>query len=145
MADAGDAWTQIPMPSLIADQIPVRSLRDPESGNESGPIDDPPDVVSEDPPQDNVSVYARQLWTALDQVARYLLDQVARGGSGPVLAEAKPLLDTDDQWLRWSEMYAGVLSVLAGPHGDEGYGQQEARLEYQNRPATGMGNNVSGG
>jgi hypothetical protein len=121
------------MPGLIADQIPVRSLRDPESGNESGPIDDPPDVVSEDAPQDDVSVYARQLWALLDQVARYLREQVARGGSGPVLAEAKPLLSTDEQWQQWTEIYSGVLSVLAGPHGDEGYGRQEARLEYQNR------------
>jgi hypothetical protein len=27
---------------------------------------------------------------------------------------------------------AAALSTLAGPAGDEGYGEQEARLEYQN-------------
>jgi len=132
VVDARDAWTGIPMPSLIADQVPARSLRDPESGNESGPIDDPPEVVSEAEPADPVSEYARQIWRQLDRVARYLRDDIARHGSDPLLLKSSSLLGNDTQWQDWQNSYAAVLSVLAGPRGDAGYGAQEARLEYQN-------------
>jgi hypothetical protein len=117
------------MPALISDANGSASDRDPATSHEHAPIDDrpvrDPSGVDADEP---VTVYARRLWTELEQVADYLRDQIARGGNGP-------LLNTDDQWQRWREVYGGVLSVLAGPHGDEGYGQQEAQVEFQNRPS----------
>jgi hypothetical protein len=130
--DVALGLSQVPMPSILATQIPARSLRDPESGNESGPIDDPPAVVSEQPATDPVAAYARLLWATLDQVADYLLTQVARGGGGPILGQAAPLLRSDDEWQKWRAAYAATLSVLAGPAGDQGYAEQQARLEYQN-------------
>lgn len=60
-------------------------------------------------------------------------EQVARGGNGSGRADIRPLLTTEEHWQQWRTVYSGVLSVLAGPHGDEGFGEQEARLEYQNR------------
>jgi len=65
-------------------------------------------------------------------VAHYLHNEVARGGSnGPIVTEPKPLLSTEGQWARWRDLYADVLSALAGPAGDQGYGEQEARRVAQ--------------
>jgi hypothetical protein len=130
MSEPPMSWSQIPMPSLLTDiRIGDRGSRDPERSGDAGPIDPDPAARAE---RGRVVDYARELWSALDQVARYLVEQVARGGSGPVLAQPQPLLQTDEQWDQWRELYASVLSLLAGPLGDEGYGHQEARLEYQN-------------
>ncbi len=120
------------MPSLIASQIPARSQRDPEAGNEWAPIDDAPAALSEQAPESAIAAYARQLWQEVDRLAAYLRDEIARGGSGPVLADSGPLLATDEDWQKWQQMYAGALSILAGPAGDQGYGEEAARLEYQN-------------
>jgi hypothetical protein len=119
------------MPSLIASQVPARSQRDPEAGNEWAPIDDAPAALSERPSDSELAAYARQLWQELDRLAHYLRDEIARGGSGPVLADSNPRLATDADWQQWQQMYAGALSTLAGPAGDQGYGEQEARKEYQ--------------
>ena len=121
------------MPGLLADKNAPFSDSDPATSHEHGPTPgrgerDPSDAAIDDP----VTRYGRQLWTELDKVARYLREEVARGGSGPLPAEIKPLLATEDQWQRWREVYARVLSILAGPAGDQGYGHQEALLEYQN-------------
>jgi hypothetical protein len=128
-----DTAPAIPMPGLISDHAGTASDRDPATSHEHGPIEDrpvrdPSDVTHDEP----VTAYARQLWLELDRVAGYLREQVARGGSAPVVAGPEPLLRTEDQWQQWRETYAGVLSVLAGPAGDQGYGRQEAQLEYQN-------------
>jgi hypothetical protein len=121
------------MPGLLADENAPFSDSDPATSHEGGPtpgrgVRDPSNAGIDDP----VTMYGRQLWTELDNVARYLREEVARGGSGPLLSESKPLLGTEDQWQRWREVYARVLSILAGPAGDQGYGHQEALLEYQN-------------
>ncbi len=127
----------IPMPTLIGDRRSAASDADPATSHEHGPIEDRP---TNDPSNigidDPIAVYARQLWTELNAVRRYLREDVAHGGSGPVLADRQPLLTSDEEWAAWRTRYASVLSVLAGPAGDEGYGEQEAQLEYQNR-ATG--------
>ncbi len=120
MTHPPSAWTGIPRPSVISDLVPSRSRRDPESGNESGPIEDAPDAVSEQTPGEEVSAYARQLWRLLDSAARYLREDVA------------PELRGEDAWAAWRERYGAILSVMAGPAGDEGYGFQEARLAHQN-------------
>jgi hypothetical protein len=122
-----DSQTLIPMPLLISDARPAASDADPATSHEHGPITDrpvrdPSDAGIDDP----VTVYARQLWAELDAIGHYLREAIARGS----------LLTTDDAWTQWQERYAAVLSVLAGPAGDQGYGQQEAQLERQNR-ATG--------
>jgi hypothetical protein len=121
----------IPMPGLIADDVSSASDRDPATSHEHAPIGDRP---TRDPSNaevdDPVTVYARQLWTQLDLAATYLRDHIARGDeSGSALA-------TDAQWDEWRETYARLLSILAGPAGDGGYGRQEATLEYQNGRAS---------
>jgi hypothetical protein len=122
----------IPMPGLLNDEHAANSDHDPATSHEHGPISDRP---VRDPSQalidDPVTVYARQLWTVVDRLARYLRDDVARA-SGSQLRSGTSLLATDEQWERWREHYATALSVLAGPAGDQGYGRQEATLEYQN-------------
>jgi hypothetical protein len=131
MSEPYEPWTGIPMPGLLTD--PERATlrnRDPERSGDAGPVYDDSDDGED--ASDDVAAYARQLWVALDEGARYLLEQLARGGGGPLLAEHRPLLSTEEQWQQWCTVYADVLSVLAGPHGDQGYGEQEARLEYQN-------------
>ena len=117
------------MPGLLTDREPTYyGNRDPERSGDAGPVYD----VEPEPVNEALQAYAQQLWRTLDEVAHYLLDEVARGGSGPVLAERGSLLLTEDQWQGWSSAYAGTLGVLAGPAGDHGYGAQEAQLEYQN-------------
>jgi hypothetical protein len=124
----------IPMPGLLSDDMGSAADRDPATSHEHAPIEDRPERdpsgVGVDEP---VTQYARQLWTELDGVARYLQEQVAHGGGGPVVADSSSLLTTDEQWQAWQAIYAKVLSVLAGPKGDQGYGSQQAQLEYQNR------------
>jgi hypothetical protein len=128
--------TSIPMPGLLTDRVGAASDRDPATSHERAPIDDrpardPSDTTVGEP----VTAYARLLWTELDRLARYLREEVGGGGDGPLLAHATPLLTTEDQWTKWRELYGGALSVLAGPAGDGGYGEQEAQLVYQHAAA----------
>jgi hypothetical protein len=128
--------TSIPMPGLLTDRSGAASDRDPATSHEHAPIDDrpardPSDATLDEP----VTRYARQLWTELDRLTRYLREEVGGGGDGPLLANATPLLTTDDQWTKWRELYGEALSVLAGPAGDGGYGEQEAQLVYQHAAA----------
>jgi hypothetical protein len=110
------------MPTLLGDIRPHDlGSRDPQRSGDAGPIYTAPGR-GEAADVEAVSEYARKLWSVLDQVARYLAEQVARGS----------MLTTDAQWQDWRAAYATVLSTLAGPAGDEGYGEQEAQLEYQN-------------
>jgi hypothetical protein len=123
-----DPQIHIPMPLLISDARSAASDADPATSHEHGPIADrpvrdPSDAGIDDP----VTVYARRLWTELDAIGQYLREGIARGGT------EHSLLTTDDAWAQWQERYAAVLSILAGPAGDQGYGQQEAQLEHQNR------------
>ncbi len=130
---ASKTLTSIPVPGLLADGRGSASDRDPATSHEHAPIEDrpvrdPSDVERDEP----VTAYARHLWHELDRVAHYLETQIARGGSnGPLVTQPTPLLSTEEQWAEWREVYASVLSALAGPAGDEGYGAQEAQLVYQ--------------
>jgi hypothetical protein len=75
--------------------------------------------------------YGRLLWRELDLARRYLLEDVARGGAdGPVLT-SQSLLHTERDWQVWARRYAAASAALAGPHGDEANGWQEARHEAQ--------------
>jgi hypothetical protein len=81
--------------------------------------------------------YAQQLWQNLDAVRGYLVDSLPSDSrtAGPrqrrSAAPAGP--DDDEGWERWIEAYTAVTSVLAGPHGDSGFGSDEARREARDR------------
>jgi hypothetical protein len=126
--------TQIPMPSVLADtRGGDTGNRDPERSGDAGPIHHEVSVPTAGDADHAVSDYARTLWITLDEVARYLRDDLAHGGGTQPSADRSSPLRTDEQWESWRATYASVLSVLAGPAGDEGYGEQEAQVEYQNR------------
>jgi hypothetical protein len=74
--------------------------------------------------------YARQLWHELDAVRGYLVrslpEPAGRPGSvGRATTPAGP--DDEAGWQDWMDTYARVTSVLAGSHGDAGFGAAEAR------------------
>lgn len=48
------------------------------------------------------------------------------------LHDHHPVVDADEaDWTAWSSRYASVTSVLAGPHGDNGFGAEEAQVIAQ--------------
>jgi hypothetical protein len=83
--------------------------------------------------------YAQQLWHELDDVRGYLVrclpddpqrPDAQRGATAPTGP------DDEQGWNDWMGTYASVTSVLAGPHGDSGFGADEARREaYARRVA----------
>jgi hypothetical protein len=85
--------------------------------------------------------YAQQLWHELDAVRGYLLDSLPPDphaidpdtiGQRP--SSAAPTGPEDEQgWQNWMAAYSRVTSVLAGPHGDSGFGSDEARREARDR------------
>jgi hypothetical protein len=81
--------------------------------------------------------YARQLWQDLDAMRGYLLDSLPpdprTAGPGHRNSAAPTGPDDEEGWERWSAAYAAVTSVLAGPHGDSGFGEAEARREARDR------------
>lgn len=109
--------TDIPMPELIQ----ADSAESAEDGSR-------PDAQALDRMLGEVTEYARLLWNELEATRRYLMDDVARGGGGPVLA-AEPLMRTEEQWSAWVERYAALFGSLCGPHGDQGLGEEEALHE----------------
>jgi len=81
--------------------------------------------------------YAQQLWQNLDAVRGYLLASLPPDPRSPdssgrrSAAPAGP--DDEPGWQNWIAAYAAVISVLAGPHGDSGYGSEEAQREARDR------------
>lgn len=75
--------------------------------------------------------YGQELWGHLVAVRHYLMESLPPdpGAAGPhTQLGAHPTgPDDTDGWQRWVDVYASVTSVLAGPHGDSGYGLGEAR------------------
>jgi hypothetical protein len=75
--------------------------------------------------------YGQQLWDHLDAVRHYLMESLPPDprAAGPHMQSAAHPTGPDDTdgWQRWVDMYASVTSVLAGAHGDSGYGLGEAR------------------
>ena len=133
MDDSIAAWPGIPMPSLLSDEAPAFSNHDPQTSGDAGPIyNDAERDAAKAAVDEPIAEYARQLWQTLNDAVRYLRNEVARGGSGPLLAGRASLLRSENQWQTWTSVCAASLSTLAGPAGDQGYGEQEARLEYQN-------------
>jgi hypothetical protein len=111
---------KFPMPGLLIDGGGAASDHDPATSHEHAPIEDRP---VRDPSyaavDDPVTEYGRQLWTELYEVAHYLRESTAS-------------LRTEAEWAEWRVLYARVLSVLAGPAGDQGFGEQEAQVAFQN-------------
>jgi hypothetical protein len=81
--------------------------------------------------------YAQQLWQNLDAVREYLLDSLPpnprTAGPAPRRSASPTGPDDEEGWQRWSAAYAAVTSVLAGAHGDSGFGMDEARREARDR------------
>lgn len=85
--------------------------------------------------------YGRQLWHRLDEIRTYLLESAPTTGR----SAARPTGPDDDAgWLAWQRAYADVTTVLAGPRGDSGFGEQEAVREVtQRRAARPSGNELA--
>lgn len=73
----------------------------------------------------------QRLWPELDAGRAYLLESLPPAESARSQSPTMPR--DDDGWTKWMTAYASVTSVLAGPHGDSGHGEQEARHEMQLR------------
>jgi hypothetical protein len=76
------------------------------------------------------SEYATTLWDHLDAVRAYLYDSLPsdprRPGPDPRASAAPTGPDDQRGWEDWIATYSAVTSVLAGPHGDSGFGLSEA-------------------
>lgn len=86
--------------------------------------------------------YAQQLWNELNAMRQYLLTSLPPHPQPPGprhSAAAAPSGPEDENgWQNWIDAFAGVTSVLCGPHGDSGFGlsraHEEARLR-RDQPA----------
>jgi hypothetical protein len=80
--------------------------------------------------------YAQQLWRQLDDVRAYLLRSLPDDPQRPDARRAltAPTGPGDEQgWTDWMQTYGAVISALCGPHGDGGFGADEARKEAHAR------------
>lgn len=80
--------------------------------------------------------YAQQLWHRLDEVREYLVRSLPDDPQRPDArraATAPTGPDDDAGWDDWMATYAAVTSALCGPHGDSGFGADEARREARAR------------
>jgi hypothetical protein len=75
--------------------------------------------------------YATELWQHLDATRKYLFDSLPSDPRAPGTNPhscASPTGPTDEVgWQSWIETYATATAILAGPHGDSGFGLGEAR------------------
>ena len=86
--------------------------------------------------------YGQQLWRSLQDVRQYLLDSLPPdrrhpGADSDRLGTSPTGPGDDAGWNRWIGTYAMVSSALAGPHGDSGYGLQQAEQEATHRRSAG--------
>jgi hypothetical protein len=81
--------------------------------------------------------YGRQLWEQLQATREYLLASLPpdpRREPTAARRGAKPEGPADESgWVAWMAAYADVTSALAGPAGDSGHGEGEARRVAQER------------
>lgn len=81
--------------------------------------------------------YANQLWDQLDATRSYLYESLPpdpRDPGGEARSGASPTGPDDEPgWRQWGDVYSATTSVLAGPHGDSGFGFHEARRAEQIR------------
>jgi hypothetical protein len=82
--------------------------------------------------------YAQQLWDELQAVREYLVRSLPDDPQRPEArrTETAPAGPDDEAgWHDWIGTYAAVTSVLCGPHGDSGFGADEAREQARARRA----------
>ncbi len=80
--------------------------------------------------------YGRGLWQGVDALRGYLLNSLPPDPRTPGLHHtgASPTGPDDEEgWRNWMAAYAEAHAVLAGPHGDSGFGVSEASREAQAR------------
>jgi hypothetical protein len=81
--------------------------------------------------------YANALWEHLDAVRHYLVESLPSDPRAPgpyPRASAAPTGPDDEAgWERWVATYAAATSILAGPHGDSGFGLNEAKHAAKSR------------
>jgi hypothetical protein len=85
---------------------------------------------------EKVSAYGQVLWHDVDALRHYILASAPSDPHlpGPHRVGASPTGPDDQEgWKNWVAAYAEATSVLAGPHGDSGFGLHEARREEQIR------------
>ena len=85
---------------------------------------------------EKVSAYGQVLWRDVDALRHYLLESAPSDPHlpGPHRIGASPTGPDDEEgWINWIAAYAEATSVLAGPHGNSGFGLHEARHEEQIR------------
>jgi hypothetical protein len=82
--------------------------------------------------------YAQQVWHQLDATRGYLHRCLPDDPSRPGARRSRTAPtgpDDEDGWTDWMQTYAAAHSVLAGPHGDSGFGESEAHREARSRRA----------
>lgn len=81
--------------------------------------------------------YANQLWHHLDAMRTYLIDSLPANqheqGADATDAASQADSDYNARWNQWINAYGAVTSVLCGPHGDGGFGLEEAHRESESR------------
>ncbi len=85
---------------------------------------------------EKVSAYGQVLRHDVDALRRYLLASAPSDPHlpGPHRVGASPTGPDDEEgWTNWIAAYAEATSVLAGPHGESGFGLHKARREAQIR------------
>ncbi len=123
------------------DRIPEPSILDParvqHDGGSQGVTDHNPTREELATDLREVCDYALQLWNELDATRHYLAEsapQNPRTVEGPPRTAARPTgPDDEDGWQRWAARYGSISTLLAGPNGDSGYGQEEAVRELRDR------------
>lgn len=124
----------------------MQTIREPELLDPNRMLSDDRDDMTVDQHRDRARMlaqalndscrYAQDLWHQLDEVRGYLVRCLPDDPQQPDAhraATAPTGPDDEDGWRDWMSVYAGVTSVLAGPHGDSGFGDDEARAEARAR------------
>lgn len=77
--------------------------------------------------------YGQALWHQLDAQRRYLLSSLPSADRTGTTGAAPTGPDDAVGWQNWQDAFAATTSILAGPHGDSGYGRDRAAVEAQAR------------
>jgi hypothetical protein len=120
----------IPEPELLDPQRVLTIGRDRFVGDHEARANQLEDALRK------TCAYAQDLWRHLDATRSYLYDSLPPDPHERVgaIAGASPSGPDDAAgWDRWIDAYARTTSILAGPHGDSGYGRQEATREADRR------------
>lgn len=121
--------------------IPTPQILDPDRvlGNDRGDftVDHESRANLLDEALRDTCAYAEQLWQHLDAIRCYLYDSLPSDprapGTHPHIGASPTGPGDDEGWQLWIDTFATVTSILAGPHGDSGFGLGEARLAARKR------------